>query len=123
MIRSTAEIRGMDGDAATLSDNVVSKKLPAWSGHFLLQDMVRLMDNPCPGQLEIWKRNTEDRLGKRLASDLFELLFEEILRVMPELPPLTQEQHDALWNDLVIICRDYSTNWADEFNERLHLKV
>jgi hypothetical protein len=111
----------MDEDAA-LTDNVIFKPRPEWTGFFSLQDMVRLMDNPCPGQLEIWKRNTEHRLGKRLASDLFELLFEELLRVLPELPPLTQEQHDVLWNDFAAVCMGYSSNWADEFNERLQCK-
>ncbi len=110
-------------DAATFSGNVIKPKVFQWSKPDLVRHLVRLSQNPCPAQLDIFRRNIEDYQTKRdldlLPFDLFALLFKDFLSRLPSLPPLTEEQHLSLYSQLILLALELASEWTDAVRERL----
>lgn len=86
-------------------DNVVSPRLPQWSGDLHTQAAVRLIENPTDEQLEIYRNVAVEIYDETIGVDIFCHLFREATK---SLPPhafqLNPTQRQSLFMKIFKLC-------------------
>jgi hypothetical protein len=108
----------------TVEGNVITPGIVSWNNDFLRLNFARLVMNPTAAQLQICKRNLEDRYGENMILNPFFMLLPKFLDGVPgDIPPLTTEQHIALYTEIVNRTGFLACRWNDEFNSEYKREI